>query len=142
MLKLKLVSVGRPKEAWIEEGVDEYRRRLRHQIEVESIWVKDNGQLESFLEKETDERVLCLDPKGKQFVSETLADFLWKKFTLAGSRLVLVIGGAEGLPEDLRKRYSLLSLSKLTLTHQMTRLLFVEQLYRASEIKKGTGYHK
>jgi len=65
---------------------------------------------------------------------------------LGGSRLVFVIGGAEGLPHELKyglkNGHNLLSLSKLTFTHQFARTLLMEQIYRASEIKKGSGYHK
>lgn len=59
-----------------------------------------------------------------------------------GSRLVFVIGGAEGLPPSLKKSKELWSLSKLTFTHQWARVLLTEQIYRATEIKKGSGYHK
>ena len=74
--------------------------------------------------------------------SEDFADLLYDGLDAGGSRMDLCIGPAEGFTEDLRRRARLLSLSKLTFPHQLARLLLVEQIYRAAEIRRGSGYHK
>jgi 23S rRNA (pseudouridine1915-N3)-methyltransferase len=71
-----------------------------------------------------------------------LASFLSAQWEEAGSRLQLVIGGAEGIPIQLKQNSPLISLSPLTFTHQITRLILIEQLYRAVEIQKNSKYHK
>ena len=86
--------------------------------------------------------MICLDPAGLLLTSEQFADFFDRSWQKGGSRLAIVIGGAEGLPPELRSKYPLVSLSPLTFTHQITRLILVEQLYRSIEIKKNSRYHK
>ena len=140
MLKLKIYSVGRPKERWIEEGVEEYIRRLKSQMSIECVWVKNDEQLADALEKET--TVICLDPAGKMLESEAFSKYIFQNFETGGSRLSIVIGGSDGLPSEFKKKYKLISLSPLTFTHQLTRLVLVEQVYRAAEIAKGSRYHK
>lgn len=140
MLKLKIYSVGRPKERWIEEGVEEYIRRLKSQMSIECIWVKSDEQLAGALEREA--KVICLDPAGKMLESEAFSKQIIQDFEAGGSRLSIVIGGSDGLPPELKKKHTLLSLSPLTFTHQLTRLVLVEQVYRALEIAKGSRYHK
>ena len=76
--------------------------------------------------------------------SERFSEEMYKWLEEGGSRLTFVIGGAEGLPDEIKSNYGnrMLSLSTLTFTHQFARILLMEQIYRASEIKKGSGYHK
>lgn len=136
MIKVKIFSIGKTKESWLEEALQEYTKRLKSTATFEWLWAKNNDQLIEWVESE--DSVICLDPNGKLMTSEQFANLVEK----GGSRLSFVIGGAEGLPEKLKKNYFLLSLSPLTLTHQMTRLLLIEQIYRAFEIKKGSQYHK
>lgn len=88
-------------------------------------------------------RIVALDVKGRSLTSEQFAQFLEKEFTAAGARVSFFIGGSDGLPpEILEKASSRISLSALTFTHQITRLVLMEQLYRACEILKGSPYHK
>lgn len=141
MYKIKIYSVGKTKEPWLQAALQEYEERLRSSLSFEWILAKTSEQLKQFLEKE--EKFLCLDPFAKQFSSEEFSSFLLKSLEAGGSRLAFVIGGAEGLPPELKNRaQSLLSLSKMTFTHQVTRLILAEQIYRALEIAKGSGYHK
>lgn len=141
MLRLKLLMVGRSKEPWIDEGVAEYARRMSTTLQLSTEWVKDNGQLNTHVAKEP--QVICLDPQGKTLTSEAFAESLAKHFEAGGARMTLVIGGAEGLPESLRDgKYPLISLSALTFTHQMCRLILAEQIYRATEIWRGSPYHR
>lgn len=140
MLKLKIISIGKTKEKWLHEAFQEYIRRLKPLVQVEYLWAKDNAELISWVQKEG--LHFCLDPQGRLFSSEEFSDFLVKQWEAGGSRLTLIIGGAEGLPLELKKNSFLISLSPLTFTHQITRLVLIEQIYRALEIYKGTPYHK
>lgn len=140
MLKLKILSVGKTKEKWLDEAFNEYVKRLKPVVQIESLWAKDTAQLIEWAQKEN--HYLCLDPTGRLFTSEEWTDFLFQQFEKEGSRLTLIIGGAEGLPPEIKQQGILISLSPLTFTHQITRLILIEQIYRATEIQKGSHYHK
>lgn len=140
MLKLKIFSIGKNKERWLEEAIQEYTKRLQPTMSIEWIWAKDSSHLVELVRKEP--FVICLDPAGQMHKSEQFAAYLQQAWISGKSRLVFVIGGAEGLPIDLKKNYPLISLSSLTFTHQLTRLILIEQIYRAMEILKGSDYHK
>lgn len=140
MLKLKILSIGKTKETWLDEAIAEYTKRLKPSMTIEWIWAKDNTQLVELASKEP--LVICLDPTGSLFTSEQFADFMDQSWQKGGSRLTFIIGGADGLPPRLKKDYTLISLSQLTFTHQITRLILIEQIYRSLEIKKGSQYHK
>jgi len=140
MYKIKVLTVGKNKDTWLSEGVDEYLTRMSSIAQFEFVYLKDDHQLLRAVEQE--QNVVCLDPLGRSMTSELFSDYLHQRLLEGGSRLTFVIGGAEGLPKVCRSRYPLLSFSNMTYTHQMVRLLLVEQVYRAFEISKGTGYHK
>ncbi len=140
-IKIKIVSVGKTKESWLDEALREYTKRLSGWAELEFVLVRDDEQLLSTLEKEKG-ICICLDPQGQQLASEQFAFFLQKKIEEGGARLSFVIGGPEGLPDKLRKEYPLLSLSKMTFTHQLARLTLAEQIYRGYCILNGLPYHK
>ncbi len=141
MLRLKLFMIGRSKEAWIDSGVAEYIRRMSSTLQMTTEWARDDAHLVQLVAKEG--RVLCLDPAGISMTSEALAAYLSQQFEAGGSRLAIVIGGAEGLPKELSSgQYPLVSFSSLTFTHQMCRLILAEQLYRCVEIWRGSPYHK
>lgn len=141
MHKVKIFTIGKAKEPWLQLALAEYEQRLKPILSVEWILAKNDPQLKQFLEKERN--YLCLDPLGKQYTSEEFSSAIISFLEKGGSRLELVIGGAEGIPSEIRERaVHTFSLSRLTFTHQMTRLILLEQLYRAFEIAKGTGYHK
>lgn len=90
------------------------------------------------LEKES--QILCFDPLGDPLTSEHFAKALESNLQKGGSKLALVIGAADGLPSSLKK-YPLISLSKMIFTHQLTRLVVLEQIYRATQIWKNSPYH-
>lgn len=140
MIKVKILSVGKTKEKWLEEACEEYIKRLKPILQFELMWAKDNLQLIEWIKKE--ENYICLDPTGQLFDSIQLSQFLKQSWEKGGSRLTLIIGGAEGLPKEVKQHATLISLSPLTFTHQITRLILIEQIYRATEIDKGTQYHK
>ncbi len=139
MIKISIISIGKTKEKWLEDACAEYIKRLQAVVHITYLWARDDAQLIEWVNKE--DQVVCLDPQGSLFSSEELSDFLVKSWTSGGSRLCLVIGGATGLPLELKKK-PLISLSRLTFTHQITRLVLLEQIYRSVEIQKGSNYHK
>ncbi len=138
MYTVRICSPGKTKEEWLQEALSLYRKRLLRHIKVDYIWVKDNEQLFRWAEKE--KNVLLLDPKGKALTSEEFADYFFTSAERAGGHLSFIIGGAEGLPDKFL-RFPAISLSKMIFTHQMTRLIITEQIYRAHEISKNSPYH-
>jgi 23S rRNA (pseudouridine1915-N3)-methyltransferase len=140
MYKIKILSIGKTKERWLEQGMLEYIKRLKPTAKIEYHWTKDEDQLMSLAEKEP--FLICLDPQGKTLTSEEFSGFLLEALESGGSRLTFLIGGAEGIPASIKKSATLVSLSKLTFTHQLSRLILLEQLYRGFEIAKGSSYHK
>ncbi|MCB1113836.1 MAG: 23S rRNA (pseudouridine(1915)-N(3))-methyltransferase RlmH [Chlamydiia bacterium] len=135
-MKLKLFSVGKTKEAWLQAAIEEYQKRLQGDFEIKLF--KDRYKLKEACDKE--KRLVLLDPSGKVFTSEQFSEFLMKELELGGASLTFVIGDADGLPEGLEG--AKVSLSKMTFTHQIARLVLVEQVFRAFEIEKGSKYHK
>lgn len=132
--------MGKTKEAWLNDAINEYVKRLKPYLELTFIWAKDDTHLLKLLENENS--IVCFDENGKSYNSPEFSQFFFHKMEKGGSRLTFVIGGAEGLPAELKRHSELISLSKMTLTHQFVRLMLVEQVYRAFEINKGTKYHK
>jgi 23S rRNA (pseudouridine1915-N3)-methyltransferase len=151
-LKTTIRIVGRKSgsESWLEDACSMYETRLKPaNIDVQTEWHKNDQSLTKGVQSDyvRNVPVVMLDPRGKRFTSEQFTDDFYKWMEIGGSRMVFCIGGAEGLPADLRAPLSghkpiLVSLSNLTFTHQFARLVLIEQIYRASEIRKGTGYHK
>lgn len=139
MLKIKILSIGKTKEKWLEDALQEYLKRLSPVVSIEFLLFKTNEQLEAQAEKET--QIICLDPQGKMVSSEEFSSFLISSLEKGGSKTTFIIGGAEGLTEKLKQK-PLISFSKMTFTHQICRLILVEQIYRAIELQKGSKYHK
>ena len=147
-MQVKIRIVGRKSggEKWLEDSYKMYETRLRPSpLEVETVWHKNDHDLIKGVQGDVDKNnaVVLLDPSGKQKTSEEFCEDLYQWLDQGGSRMTFVIGGAEGLPGELRQgNTEMLSLSALTFTHQLARTLLIEQIYRASEIRKGSGYHK
>lgn len=138
MYKVKILSQGRCKEKWLADALDEYEKRLTGRLEIE--WVLTDDLSAACLKEPF---LIALDPHGELLSSEAFSQKFDKLLIQGGSRLSFVIGGAEGLPAViLQKSRWKWSLSPLTFTHQIVRLLLVEQIYRALEIQKGSHYHK
>src|ERR1700733_12611627 len=140
MYKIRILSLGKTKEAWLQTALNEYLKRLKATVTIEFVLTKTNHQLEDLAMKE--KGFICLDPQGQSLNSQEFSDFLLQKHEERDSRLTFVIGGAEGLSNNLKREQTLISLSSMTFTHQLTRLILVEQIYRAFEISKGSHYHK
>lgn len=135
MLKVKIYTIGRCKETWLAEALSEYDKRMKGRLELEWLLAKDDAQLVEWTKLEPN--LIALDPKGELMESETFS----RKLIQAGARISFVIGGAEGLPLAISAK-SRWSLSPLTFTHQIARLILAEQIYRALEIDRGSPYHK
>jgi 23S rRNA (pseudouridine1915-N3)-methyltransferase len=154
-LKVKLIQVNKTSSGWLNDGVMEYIKRLSNYIPLEikdiEIQLSKAKTKDLQLQMECDkimmlikpaDFVVLLDDKGKMFTSEEMAEWLNKKFSGLSSDLIFVIGGAYGFHEILKKRANeKISLSKMTFTHQMVRVIFLEQLYRALTILKNEPYH-
>ena len=158
-MKITIACVGKIKEKYLTAGIEEYSKRLTPFCKLETIAINEEKMpedptpalKEQVLEKETqrliaiipeNSYVILLDVVGKQLSSPELAAKI-DALTLAGkSHLTFVIGGAFGYTDALRKRADFaISFSKMTFTHQMIRLLLVEQIYRAFKISRGEKYH-
>ena len=155
-MKIKLIVVGKTNAKYLLEGEREYENRLKHYTKFEEIIipdVKQSGKLsENELKKkesqlilgklENSDYVILLDDKGKSYSSVEFANFLQQKMNSSLKSLVFVVGGAFGFSDEIYLRAnSKLSLSKMTFSHQMVRLIFKEQLYRGLSILRGEKYH-
>jgi 23S rRNA (pseudouridine1915-N3)-methyltransferase len=147
-VKIRIVGRKNGSEKWLEEAYSMYETRLRpSSLDVETVWHKTDPDLIKAVEtdREKGHTVVLMDPTGKMRSSEQFSEDLFSWIASGGSRLVFVIGGAPGLPPELKNHPSktkLISLSPMTFTHQFARTILMEQIYRASEIRKGSGYHK
>jgi len=132
---IKLIVVEKTKEQFIKLGINEYLKRLQRFTKLEYIEVNHFNNL-----KLDNQFLIVLDIKGINYSSEELALFLNKNIN---NNLTFIIGDEDGIQEKLKKKASLLlSLSRMTFTHEFARLIFLEQLYRAITINKGMKYHK
>lgn len=157
MIKVKIVCVGKIKDNYLNQGISEYLKRLSGYCNVETIEVKDEKisnnisddkikEIEGarVLEKVNDkDYMILLDLKGREFSSDELAIKMGSLMDDGVGLYTFVIGGSLGVSEELRKRANLsVSFSRLTFTHQMVRLLLVEQIYRVFKIINKETYHK
>lgn len=149
-MEVKIRMVGRKNggEKWLESAYSTYDTRLKPtNLGVTTQYHKNDNELIKNIEGDENKnhKVILLDPLGKLCTSEVFSENMYQWLEQGGSRLTFVIGGAEGLPDEMkvgRAKSDLLSLGMMTFTHQFARLLLMEQIYRASEIRKGSGYHK
>ena len=155
-MKLKLITVGKTVEKYLKEGIGIYTGRLGHYASFEMVELPDLKQTSSLSEAQIKERegemilktvrpsdyLILLDERGKMLSSKELARDLEQKSAHLSRDVVFVIGGPYGFSDAVYERCDgKLSLSRMTFSHQMVRLLFVEQLYRAFTIIKGEPYH-
>lgn len=155
-MKVWLVITGKTDSPWLKQGIEVYVKRLKHYIPFEMKIVadlKNTANLTSAAQKEKEgemilpllegkSEVYLLDERGEEFTSRGLAGLLERKMVSGCRDLVFVIGGPYGISDNVAKKSTgKISLSKLTFSHQMVRLLFVEQLYRAFTIIRGEPYH-
>ena len=156
MLRLKIIVVDRTRSPFLKEGESFYLDRLKRYAQTEWVEVKPESIKKGkpsarILAAEGDsitkkflprDYLIALDRTGKAFDSEGLAERI-NELSFSQDRLAFVIGGPLGLSKEiLKKAHEILSLSRLTLTHEMSRLLLLEQLYRAFTIINNEKYHK
>jgi 23S rRNA (pseudouridine1915-N3)-methyltransferase len=139
-MKVKVLFTGKTTDPWIRQGVEVYAGRIRHYVPFELIELRDDNQILKSV-RNSDHLVL-LDEHGDTFSSLDWARNLEQKTAHLPKDLVFVIGGPYGFPAEVRARCDeSLSLSRMTFSHQLVRLVFLEQLYRAFTIIKGEPYH-
>lgn len=159
-MNISIIAVGKLKEKYLKQGIDEYLKRLTAYAKVEIIEVPDekapeilsDTEMEQVKQKEgerilakisQDTHVIALAIEGKMKTSEELADGMDKLATYGKSKIAFVIGGSLGLSSEVMQRANeSLSFSKMTFPHQLMRLVLVEQVYRAFRIMRGEPYHK
>ncbi|MDC3418482.1 23S rRNA (pseudouridine(1915)-N(3))-methyltransferase RlmH [Aquibacillus salsiterrae] len=159
-MKITIISVGKLKEKYLKQGIQEYVKRLGAYANIDIVEVADEKAPESMSEAEmeevkrkegeriltkigTDSYIISLEINGQMLTSEKLAEKLDNLATHGKSKIAFIIGGSLGLSEEVRKRSDFaLSFSKMTFPHQLMRLILVEQVYRAFRINRGEPYHK
>ncbi len=138
MFKVKVLTQGKIKEPWLISALEEYQKRLSSTLTIKWVLVNTDQELTTLALKEP--MLIALDIPGKLLSSEEWSHALFSSW---GARPTFVIGGSLGLdPSVVQHAKIRISLSPLTFTHQMVRLILVEQLYRAIQIEQGTQYHK
>ena len=146
-MKITILAIGKLKERYLMEAVEEYLKRLKPYATVEIVELQECRTIEEEGEKlisrlPKDSWICVLDVFGELMSSEQFAQTMSNLALKGQSKLVFVIGGAFGISDKIRKMANLrLSLSKMTFTHQMTRLILIEQIYRAFKINRGEPYH-
>lgn len=155
-MKIKVVCIGKTSKKFLIEGENEYFNRLKHYIPVEKIEIPDLKNQKNMSTQQvktaegklilskinSNEQVYLLDEHGKSFTSENFANFLQQRFNQGGHALTLVIGGPFGFSEEVyAAAHGKISMSEMTFSHQMIRMILFEQLYRGMTILKGELYH-
>ncbi|MBN6884859.1 23S rRNA (pseudouridine1915-N3)-methyltransferase [Cytobacillus horneckiae] len=159
-MNISIITVGKLKEKYLKQGIDEYLKRLSAYAKMDIIEVPDEKAPEELSETEMnmvkqkegerilakihpDTHVIALAIEGKMKSSEELADTIDKLATYGKSKIAFIIGGSLGLSDDVLKRSNdKLSFSKMTFPHQLMKLILLEQVYRAFRINRGEPYHK
>jgi len=155
-MKITFLVLGKTDDKYINEGITKYLSRLKHYIKFELIEIPDLRNTKNLREDQqktkeaellqkalnTTDHVILLDEKGIEFTSRQFSEFLNKKMVSGIQNLVFIVGGPYGFDESIYKlAHGKISLSKLTFSHQMVRLFFIEQVYRGFTILKGEPYH-
>ncbi|SEA60602.1 23S rRNA (pseudouridine1915-N3)-methyltransferase [Desulfuromusa kysingii] len=155
-MKFKLICIGKLTEVWQREAAQEYAARVQRYFPLDIVELKEEkggrkGDQTGLLKREGERLlekvpartfVIVLDERGRNLGSESFADLLSTEMLHGGRDWCLIVGGPYGLAPEVRKQADLiLSLSKMTFTHQMARVLLLEQLYRSCTIIKNEPYH-
>lgn len=155
-MKILFLVIGKTDATYLSDAITEYKNRLVHYIPFEMQVIPDIKNVKNLSEQQQKEKegelivknlqpgdqIVLLDDKGKEFTSLQFASYIEKKTHVVPKRLVFVVGGAYGFSEAVYKAAAeKISLSKMTFSHQMIRLIFIEQLYRAMTILNNEPYH-
>jgi 23S rRNA (pseudouridine1915-N3)-methyltransferase len=159
-MHIMVISVGKLKEKYLKQGIDEYAKRLTPYAKIQLVEVNDEKAPENLSEAEMeqvknkegerilaqvkpDTHVIALAIEGESWSSEKLAYQIDQLATYGKSSIAFIIGGSLGLaPQVLQRANQHISLSKMTFPHQLVRLILIEQIYRAFRINRGEPYHK
>ena len=159
-MNINIITVGKLKEKYLKDGIDEYKKRLSKYCKLGIIEVPDEKAPETLSQKEEEQikqkegqgilkcikdgtYVAALDLKGDMHTSEEFSAFIGKLGITGTSNIAFVIGGSLGLSQEVLKRADTkICFSKMTFPHQLMRLILVEQIYRGYRIMKGEPYHK
>lgn len=155
-MKIILLAIGKTNAKYLQEGIEQYIKRLSHYIPFEFKILPDVKTTKGLTQEKQKEMegqmflgaiqsgdvVVLLDEKGKEMTSREFSTYLDKKMVNVAKNLIFVIGGPYGFSQEMYNRANeKLSLSKMTFSHEMIRLFFIEQIYRAMTILKGEPYH-
>ena len=155
-MKIELWMVGKTNFDYLKDGIAIYEKRLKHYLSFESIIFPDLknakklnpnqiklNEGKSIIQKiQKEDFIILLDERGKTFSSVEFASFMEKKLQFSKKRIIFLIGGAYGFSDEIYNRADTkIALSKMTFSHQMVRLFFLEQLYRAMTILNREPYH-
>lgn len=139
-MKVHIVAVGKLKNGYVAEGVKDYYERIKHYIPITMVETKQENPF-NMITKEGFH--IVLDARGKLMTSEEFASFIEDLLTTQSNDVYFYIGGPEGFSEAFKNNAQMrISLSLMTFPHELARLFFLEQLYRALTIIKGEKYHK
>lgn len=156
-MKIKIIALGKIKEKFLKEGIDEFLKRLTpyaavEVIELSPVEIKDEHLIERALDEEGEKilsyikpqsYVITLEIKGKELSSEEFAEKIVELTNDGQGEIVFVIGSSCGISKNVSARANFkMSMSKMTFLHQFARLILIEQIYRAFKIIKGETYHK
>lgn len=159
-MNISIITIGKLKEKYLKQGIDEYLKRLSAYAKLDIIELPDEKAPENLSETEMeivkekegerilskisdDTHVIALAIEGKMKTSEQLAKEIDQLATYGKSKIAFIIGGSLGLSQQVMKRANdTLSFSKMTFPHQLMRLILLEQVYRAFRINRGEPYHK
>lgn len=156
-MKVRLISIGKTEDDYIRIGTERFLKQIRFYHPLEEIRIKgvkhhSDHQIQEALDREAKkilkfidprDKVILLDRQGKLMTSKSFARFLEQGLNEPVRSLNFIIGSAEGVSESIRERANeSLSLSKMTLTHEFSRLLLLEQIYRGFTILAGKRYHR
>ena len=155
-MKIELAVIGKTSIGYLKQGIDEYIKRLKHYVPFEIKYIDDikntknisedqqkrteGAKILSLLDKS--DFVVLLDEHGKEYTSMQYSSYIQKRMLSGAKKVVFVIGGPYGFSQEVYDRANdKISFSKMTFNHEMIRLIFTEQLYRAMTILKGEPYH-
>jgi len=155
-MKIRMLLTGKTDEGYLKAGIREFETRIKRYVSFEIVEIpavknaanltpsEQNAREGEMLRKRflPGEVIVLLDEHGKEMSSKEFAEFLSRQFLSGNKNLVFVVGGPFGSDQSLKKKASAtIALSRMTFSHQMVRLFFVEQLYRALTILRGESYH-
>jgi 23S rRNA (pseudouridine1915-N3)-methyltransferase len=155
-MKVKLICIGSTKKSFYQEAELFYQERIKRYMDIQVIYLPDVKGMDAKLREklkelegqqilkqlQSSDQVILLDERGKDYNSKEMSLFIQQRFNLGGKQLAFIIGGAYGFSEGVYNRADAkIRLSSMTFSHELARLVFLEQFYRSMTILKGEPYH-